>query len=155
MDSEGLWADVRRIMLRGDVFGLAIAVLVGTALVNLLYAVVEYLVIPFGRGLFRERHTSQPLSFPTDLYATYHGYSIPWGAVLTAVLTLALAVLLFVSLKRWLFRESEVDIETGPEFEEWSDWRTCPECLSQIPGTAKRCAFCTSPVEPATPRPQE
>jgi large conductance mechanosensitive channel len=27
--------------------------------------------------------------------------------------------------------------------------RQCPECLSEIPATARRCAFCTSEVGPA------
>ena len=42
MESEGLWADVRRVVLRGDVFGLAIAVAVGTALYHLFYDAFEY-----------------------------------------------------------------------------------------------------------------
>jgi large conductance mechanosensitive channel len=28
--------------------------------------------------------------------------------------------------------------------------KTCPECLSEIPLEAKRCAFCGQPVQPAT-----
>jgi large conductance mechanosensitive channel len=27
--------------------------------------------------------------------------------------------------------------------------RKCPECLSEIPAEARRCAFCTAEVEPA------
>lgn len=29
--------------------------------------------------------------------------------------------------------------------------RECPHCLSKIPKVAKRCAFCTAEVSPATP----
>jgi large conductance mechanosensitive channel len=29
--------------------------------------------------------------------------------------------------------------------------RKCPECLSEIPAEARRCAFCTSKVEPEAP----
>jgi large conductance mechanosensitive channel len=29
--------------------------------------------------------------------------------------------------------------------------RQCPECLSEIPVNAKRCAFCTTELAPASP----
>ena len=37
-------------------------------------------------------------------------------------------------------------VRTEPDVE--SDTRPCPECLSQIPRAARRCAFCTAPVAP-------
>ena len=37
-------------------------------------------------------------------------------------------------------------LRTEPEVE--SPTRGCPECLSQIPRAASRCAFCTSQVAP-------
>jgi large conductance mechanosensitive channel len=40
---------------------------------------------------------------------------------------------------------------TGVEVE--SETKACPECLSDIPRAARRCAFCGSPQE-AEPQPQ-
>lgn len=37
--------------------------------------------------------------------------------------------------------------KTQPDVE--SETRPCPECLSEIPMLARRCAFCTAVQEPA------
>ena len=42
---------------------------------------------------------------------------------------------------------NELMARFGPKEEE--DSRECPECLSEIPVRARRCAFCTAEVGPA------
>jgi large conductance mechanosensitive channel len=157
MNSQGIGGDIRRLLLRGNVFALAIAVLVGTALFQLLLSIVEYLAIPFARGIldksaepgegFRQGFYNEPM------YLRFNGYSLAWGIVLSVALTLALATLLVLFLKRRLAFDDEDEDE--PEFEEESDFRACPECLSLIPAAARRCAYCTAPVAPSAPEPQE
>jgi large conductance mechanosensitive channel len=39
-------------------------------------------------------------------------------------------------------------LRTEPDIE--TPTRGCPECLSQIPVAARRCAFCTSEVPPVS-----
>jgi large conductance mechanosensitive channel len=149
MDSEGLWADVRRVVVRSDVLGLAVAVVVGTALFQLLYAVVEYVLMPLGRGVFHAQEAGDfgPSSQP--LYVTFHGYAVYWGEAVSLAATLALAVFVVLVLRRRLFREEDEladDVVEGSE--EKTHFRTCPECLSDIPTAARRCAYCTASLTP-------
>ncbi len=157
MESEGLWADVRRVVLRGDVFGLAIAVLVGTALEQLILYTVEYLLIPLARALFREKNYWTTPATNAGLSFTYHGYLVSWGNVLIMLLTLAIAGCMVVALRRRLFtaeEESQIDELEDAEFERSHALKKCPECLSDIPLAARRCSFCTAVVE-SSPLPLE
>jgi len=64
--------------------------------------------------------------------------------VLISFLTIAVAVFFFVVRPintLMARRRTEHDVE--------SETRECPECLSNIPTGASRCAFCTSKVTPA------
>ncbi len=153
MNSQGIVADTRRLLLRGNVFALAIAVLVGTALFQLLAVTVEYLAIPFARGILDKRADPEYGSYNEPLYLTFNGYSLAWGIVLSLALTLAIAALLVLFLRRRLASDDEAEDE--PEFEGELDFRACPECLSLIPSAARRCAFCTAPIEPSAPEQQE
>jgi len=151
MNSQGIGADIRRVLLRGNVFALAIAVLIGTALFRLLYAIVEYVAIPFAGGTLFER-TEGGFS-PQPLYSYFHGYLVVWGEALSLAITLSLAALLVLFLRRRLvFNDGDED---EPELEEESDFRACPECLSLIPSAARRCSYCTAPVAPSVPERQE
>ena len=153
MTSQGIGADMRRLLLRGNVFALAIAVLVGTALFRLLYAFVEYLAMPFARGVFDKSADPDRGYLNQIMYLRFNGYSLAWGEVLSLAVTLALATLLVLFLKtRLAFEDGD---EGEPEFEEELDFRACPECLSMIPATARRCAFCTASVAPPPQERQE
>jgi hypothetical protein len=131
--------------------------LVGTALFQLLLVTAEYVAIPFARGVLDKRaepgQGSYPPFYNEPMYLRFNGYSLVWDQVLTMAITLTVAILLVLFLKRWLAFDDEDDDE--PEFEEESDFRACPECLSLIPPTARRCAYCTAPVVPPTPERQE
>jgi large conductance mechanosensitive channel len=145
MSSQGIGTDLRRLLLRGNVFALAIAVLVGTALFQLLYAAIEYVALPFARGTFQGRDEADALS-SYQFYSNFHGYVVSWGEVVTLAVTLVLAALVVLFLRKRLAYADEGDDEF--EIEEDDDLRACPQCLSLIPSAARRCAFCTAPVEP-------
>ena len=149
MNSQGIGGDTRRPLLRGNVFALAIAVLVGTALFQLLWVTVEYLAIPLARGVFDKR---SEIEFGYDpLYLPFNGYPLYFGEVLTMAITLTVAILLIVLLRRRL----ALDREDEPDFAEELGLSACPECLSLIPSAARRCAYCTAPVAPPPPERQE
>lgn len=151
MDSQGFWADLRRFVLRGDVFGLAIAVLVGTALFQLLYAFADGIAVPFARGILDARSVEQIEMFGATqqpLYFTFRGYTVAWGEVLSLGVTFVAGLILVVFLRRQLFgAESESEPENEEDrayFEDETEYKTCPECLSEIPVAAHRCAYCTA-----------
>jgi large conductance mechanosensitive channel len=131
--------DFKSFLLRGNVVDLAVAVVVGAAFGALVVALVRDLLTPIIALIFGKPNFSN-LSFTINsshfLYGDFINYLI-------AFLSVAAAVFFFVvqpvnALMRRHKTEPDVESET----------RRCTECLSDIPRTARRCAFCTSPQEP-------
>lgn len=133
--------DFRQFILRGNLVDLAVAVVIGAAFTAVVTALVADLVTPLLAAIGGNPDFSR-LSF------TINGSHFLYGAFVNALLAFLLvaAVLFFLVIKpvNALLnrRRTEPDVEATTH--------ACPECLSQIPLAARRCAFCTAEVEPAT-----
>jgi large conductance mechanosensitive channel len=133
--------EFRAFILRGNLVDLAVAIVIGTAFTAVVTALVRDLITPLVAAIFGE-----PL-FDT-LAFTINGSRFAYGDFLNAALTFLIiaAVVFFLVVKpvnlmmARLRTEPDVDTPT----------RGCPECLSQIPVAARRCAFCTSEVPPVS-----
>jgi len=129
--------DFEQFLLRGNVVDLAVGVVVGVAFAAVVTALVGDLLTPLVAAIFGS-HDFSALTF------TIHGSHFLYGAFVNAVLafvTVAAVVFFFVvrpvnALMARRRTEPPVDATT----------RKCPECLSEIPIEARRCAFCTSEV---------
>jgi large conductance mechanosensitive channel len=129
--------EFRQFILRGNLVDLAVAVVVGTAFTALVNSLVKSLMTPLIAAIFG-KHDFSSLTF------TINGSRFLYGDFINALITfLTVAVVMFffvvkpVNALMERFRpEPKLDQET----------RECPECLSDIPVGAKRCAFCTSAV---------
>jgi large conductance mechanosensitive channel len=132
--------DFRAFLLRGNVVDLAIGVVIGVAFAALVTSFVEDLITPLLAALFGEPDFSA-LTF------TINDSVFRYGAFLNALIAFVLiaAVLFYLVVKPvnalMARRKTEPDVE--------STTRDCPECLSEIPVAARRCAFCTAQVAPA------
>ena len=132
--------EFRQFILRGNLVDLAVAVVIGTAFAAVVASLVEDLITPLIAAVFGKPDFSA-LSFEVN------GSTFRYGDFINALITFLLvaAVLFFVVIKpvnALLARvrsEAPVDEET----------RKCPECLSQIPREASRCAFCTTQLSAA------
>jgi large conductance mechanosensitive channel len=132
--------EFRQFILRGNLVDLAVAVVIGAAFGAVIAALIKDLVTPLIAAVGGKQDFSN-LSF------TINGSRFLYGDFLNALLSFLViaAVVFFVVIKpvnALLARmrpEPAVDEET----------RRCPECLSDIPGPARRCAFCTAQVAPA------
>jgi large conductance mechanosensitive channel len=130
-------SDFRQFIVRGNLVDLAVAVVIGTAFAAVVTSLVEDLITPLIAAVGGESNFSA-LSFEIN------GSEFRYGEFINALLVLVLvgAVVFFLVLRpvnALLARtrsEQPVDEET----------RDCPECLSQVPREARRCAFCTSPL---------
>lgn len=126
--------EFRQFILRGNLVDLAVAVVIGTAFAAVVASLVEDLITPLIAAIVGKSDFSA-LSFEIN------GSTFRYGDFINALITFLLvaAVLFFVVIKpvnALLARvrsEAPVDEET----------RKCPECLSQVPHEARRCAFCT------------
>jgi large conductance mechanosensitive channel len=133
--------EFRQFILRGNLVDLAVAVVIGTAFAAVIAALVADLVTPLIAAIGGNPDFSG-LSF------SINGSRFAYGAFINALLTFLIvaAVLFFFVIKpvNALMNRRR----TEPEVE--ATTRDCPECLSQIPVGARRCAFCTAEVGTAT-----
>ena len=132
--------EFRDFILRGNVVDLAIAVVIGAAFGALVTAFVADFMTPLIAAVGGQPDFSG-LTFTINESVFRYGHFIN---VLISFLIIAAVVFFFVvrPLNQLMARmkpEQPVDIPT----------RACPECMSDIPETARRCAFCTSEVGPA------
>lgn len=138
-----LLKEFRAFILRGNLVDLAVAVVIGTAFTAVVTAMVKYLITPLIAAIGGQSDFS-------ELKFTIRGSDFLYGQFINALLTfliVAAVVFFFVikpvnALMERFQPDTAVDVKT----------RACPECLSDIPTAATRCAFCTARV-PAAPAP--
>ena len=131
----------REFILRGNLVDLAIAVVIGTAFGALVTALVRDLITPLIAAIGGEPDFGA-LSF------TINGSEFLYGDFINALLTFLIiaAVVYFFVVK-----PVAALLERFTPKQEVGEQRECPECLSDIPVAARRCAFCTAQVSPAAP----
>lgn len=130
--------DFQKFLLRGNVVDLAVAVVIGAAFGTVVTSLVKDMITPLlgipGHADF------------SNLAFTVRGSTFHYGTFINSLisfLTVAAVVFFFVvTPMNTLIARSR----SAPPAD--STTRKCPECLSEIPKTARRCAFCTSAVLP-------
>jgi large conductance mechanosensitive channel len=125
----------RQFLLRGNVIDLAVAVVIGAAFGAVISAFVKDLLTPLIAALVGKPDFSA-------LQFTIHGSTFLYGDFLNALISFVLvaaAVYYFVVTPvNALISRSRKQPPADPTT------KKCPECLSEIPIDARRCAFCTS-----------
>ena len=129
--------DFRQFLLRGNLVELAVAVVIGTAFSALVAALVADLITPLIAAVGGQPDVSR-LSF------TINGSRFRYGDFLNALVAFLIiaAVVFFLVMKPV---NALIERERNREPEDPTT-RQCPECLSEIPVEARRCAFCASEV---------
>src|ERR671935_1405620 len=138
---RNLFVEFKEFVLRGNLVDMAVGIVIGIAFAALVTALVTDLITPIIAAIVG-KHDFSALSF------TIHKSRFLYGDFINAVITfvsIAAAVFFFVVKPVNMLMERR---KTQPEVE--STTRDCPECLSSIPRAARRCAFCTAQVAPAT-----
>lgn len=125
----------RQFLFRGNVVDLAVAVVIGAAFGSVVTALVSDLVTPLVAAIFGQPNFSG-LSF------TLHHSRFLYGDFINAVVSFVLVaagVFWLVVAPIQLMAARMAKPAPAPTIKQ------CPECCSQIPQAARRCAFCTSP----------
>jgi len=130
-------SEFKQFVLRGNVIDLAVGIVIGAAFVAVVQAAVEDLLTPLIAAIFGQPDFSR-LSF--ELRGSVFEYGHFLNALLSFVIV-ALVVLFFV-VKPMNALTSLAQRRESPD----PSTRKCPECRSEIPIDARRCAFCTSEV---------
>jgi len=128
----------KQFLLRGSVVDLAVGVVVGAAFGSVVTALVKDLLTPLIAAIVKQPDFSA-FSF------TVNGSKFLYGEFINAIVSFVIiaaavyyaVVLPMNALTARAHREEKPADPTT---------KKCPECLSEIPITARRCAHCTQPV---------
>ncbi|HKD80748.1 MAG TPA: large conductance mechanosensitive channel protein MscL [Candidatus Angelobacter sp.] len=131
----------RQFIMRGNVIDLAVAVVIGAAFGAVVTAFVTNIVTPLISAIVGKPDFSA-------FYFTINGAVVSYGIFLNALISfllVAAAVYFFMvaPMNAWKAHAARNAVPADPTS------KKCPECLSEIPIAAKRCAFCTSVVSAA------
>lgn len=128
--------EFRDFLLRGNVIGLAIAVVIGAAFGAVVASFTTDILTPL-LGLLGVPDMS------TWSYTTPGGAVVAYGKFLNALinfLIVAAAIFFFVVKPVDAYEKRRQAVEDAE-----STTKTCTECASEIPIAAKRCPNCTQP----------
>ena len=131
----------REFIMRGNVVDLAVAVVIGAAFGAVVKAFVDNLITPLIAAIF-----GQP-DFAA-LKFTINGSVFQYGLFINALITfllVALAIYYVVIVPINKLNE----LKARGKAPEDPTVKQCPECLSEIPVAARKCAFCASPQDVA------
>src|SRR5215472_3664638 len=128
----------REFVLRGNVVDMAVGVVIGAAFGTIVTAFVKDLLTPLIAAV-----VGKP-DFSGYVFEA-NGSKFLYGDFVNAVISfllIAAAVYYFVVLpvNALIGRIHKNDPAGGP------DKKQCPECLTDIPAGARKCAYCTSSV---------
>jgi large conductance mechanosensitive channel len=128
----------KQFVLRGNVVDLAVGVVIGAAFGAVVTALTKDLLTPLIAALVGKPDFSA-------IKFTVNGSVFPVGDFINAVISfllIAAAVYFFVvtPINALVARMRKAPAPADPTT------KKCPECLSEIPLDARRCAFCAQPV---------
>ena len=128
----------RTFVLRGNVVDLAVAVVIGAAFGAVIAALVKDLLTPLIAAIVGKPDFSA-IKFTVNSSEFLIGDFVN---ALIAFLLVAAAIYFFVVAPMNAITERRRRGEPPPD----PTTKKCPECLSEVPIAARRCAFCTQPL---------
>jgi large conductance mechanosensitive channel len=128
----------KQFILRGNVVDMAVGVVIGAAFASVVGALTKDLLTPLIAALVKAPDFSA-------LKFTLNGSTFLYGEFLNALISfllVAAAVYFFVvtPINALVARMRKAPAPADPTT------KKCPECMSEIPIDARRCAHCSQPV---------
>jgi large conductance mechanosensitive channel len=128
--------DFKQFLLRGNVVDLAVGIVIGAAFGTVVTALVKDFITPLIGAIFGT--SKNGMTFKVGAATFLVGDFL--DALISFLLVAAVVFYLVVKPVNYLIARSRREEPADPTT------RKCPECLSEIPLDARRCAYCTSPV---------
>jgi large conductance mechanosensitive channel len=130
----------REFIMRGNVVDLAVAVVIGAAFGAVVKAFVDNVITPIIAAIFGKPDFS-------NLMFTINNSQFKYGLFINAVISFlliaaAIYYVVVMPMNKLAERRQRGQDPTTKE---------CPECLSEIPHAAHKCAFCGSPQNDVAP----
>ena len=131
--------EFKQFILRGNVIDLAVAVVIGAAFNNVVQGLVKDLITPLVGAIYKQK------SFASAA-VHFHGASFMYGDFLNTLISFLIvaAVVFFLvvqPINKFIALSKKGDTTPDPTT------KKCPECFSEIPLQATRCAFCTVEIK--------
>jgi large conductance mechanosensitive channel len=128
----------KQFLLRGNVVDLAVAVVIGGAFGTVVAALVKDLLMPLIAAIIGKPDFSA-------IQVTLNGTKFPVGDFINSVVSFVLvagAIYFFVVVPMNMVTARRRSGEAPAD----PTTKQCPECLSEVPVAARRCASCTQPL---------
>ena len=150
-----MFQEFKKFVLRGNVVDLAVGVVMGAAFATVVSSFSGAFITPLialigGKKTFTDMHfkigkdcAAAAAKAGACKVPTIFNYGLFINAVFTFVITAA--VIFFFVVKPINHLMSRARKEDSPD----PTTKKCPECLSEIPIDARRCAFCTTELAAA------
>jgi large conductance mechanosensitive channel len=125
--------DFRAFLLKHNVLGLAVGVVIGGAVGKVVAGIVDDVIMPVV-GLVLpggEWRTAQVVLSGTN--------AIKYGDLIGRVIDFTIVAAVVFTIIKTLIERDKPAPASAPT-------KTCPECLESIPAAARRCRACTSPL---------
>jgi large conductance mechanosensitive channel len=133
-------SDFKEFLLRGRLVDTAVGIVFGVAFAAVVTALVTDLITPLIAAIAGNR------SFADVSFTIHHSHFLSRAYINALISFLIIAAVVFylvVKPVNALMNRSRTEPPVA------KTTRECPECLSEIPLAAHRCAFCTAVVQPA------
>lgn len=131
-----MFKEFKKFILRGNVVDLAVAVVIGAAFTGIVNSLVKDLITPLVASVYKQQQFA-------SAHFTFRGSQFLYGDFINAVVSFVIvaAVIFFLVVQpiNRIIALSKDDKDT-----EEPTTKKCPECFSEIPAKATRCAFCTT-----------
>ena len=132
-----IFNDFKQFLLRGNVVDTAVALVMALAVFAVVTALIKDLITPIIAAMAGKPDFSA-LTFEINKSAFMYGDFL--NELITFFLTAAAMFFFIVVPMNALIARSRKEPPADPTT------RKCPECMSEIPVDARRCAFCASEV---------
>lgn len=133
-----MWQGFKKFLFRGNVVDLAVAVVIGAAFGAVVTSLVGNLLTPLIAAIAGKPDFS-------GFSITINNSKIMYGTFLNSVISflmIAASVYFFIVMPMNAYIERRNRGQAPPD----PTTKKCPECVSEIPIAARRCAFCTAVV---------
>jgi large conductance mechanosensitive channel len=137
VEKKSALTEFKDFVMQGNVIDLAVAVVIGTFFTIVIKDVVNFILTI----LAIPGKSSRPFSGLT--FTIGHG-TFQYGTLIEDIITFIVvaAVIFFLVVRPLAHLQERRRVAPEPD----SDNRPCPQCLSDIPKAASRCAYCTADI---------
>ena len=128
--------EFKQFILRGNVIDLAVAVVIGAAFNSVVQGLVKDFITPLVGAIYQQKQFANAAFH-------LHGSTFMYGEFINTLISfLIIAVVVFFLVVQPINKLVELSKRGKAPREPGT--QKCPECYSEIPIKATRCAFCTT-----------